>query len=356
MFYIDHDMIFGLSTAGGHQGEVADATVDICESRDIGPMIKWVDDFNVFRFPIAGDGIVTPFIYAYDLASMKDRISDLNVPWHPNKGQDFKDTVVYVGFLWDLPARTVSLTENKRFKFKRRFNDFLRDYRSNRISEKEVLKLSGSLSHIAFVYTSGRSYLSSLYTFSASFVSKFRPRWVPASVLSDLAHWSKILDSPFSWVLAPKRLVIDMDIWVDASTSWGISILIDGFWDAWRLVDGWRSPSRHIGWLEALAIELMALTLEAMGIRDAEVVTCSDNTGVIDAFGKGRGRNFMINLSIRRTDLLLVDNNLSLSLHYVESKDNLADPISRGVLGPKSLQSPYIIALPEELHPFLVHA
>jgi hypothetical protein len=78
--------------------------------------------------------------------------------------------------------------------------------------------------------------------------------------------------------------------------------------------------------------------------------------GVIGAFEKGRGRNFMVNFSIRRTDVLLVDNNLSLSFEYVKSEVNLADSISRGDLGPPSSRSLFNISLPVELTAYLVYA
>jgi hypothetical protein len=52
--FIDHVFPFGLSTAGGVQGHVADATVDILSSYDLGPIKKWVDDHTFFRFPDGG--------------------------------------------------------------------------------------------------------------------------------------------------------------------------------------------------------------------------------------------------------------------------------------------------------------
>jgi hypothetical protein len=113
-----------------------------------------------------------------------------------------------------------------------------------------------------------------------------------------------------------------MGIWVDTSTSWGIGVMINGLWDAWKFYDGWSGPGRNIGWLEGVAVELACLILEARG-----------------AFERGRGRNFVVKFSICRTDVLMVDRNISISFIYVPSEVNLADPISRGELGLPSLQS-----------------
>ncbi|KAJ2935338.1 hypothetical protein H1R20_g1756, partial [Candolleomyces eurysporus] len=42
LFYLNHDVPFGLRNASGLQGEVADAIVDIWHSLGVGPVIKWV--------------------------------------------------------------------------------------------------------------------------------------------------------------------------------------------------------------------------------------------------------------------------------------------------------------------------
>lgn len=53
---------------------------------------------------------------------------------------------------------------------------------------------------------------------------------------------------------------------VDASTSWGIVLVIDGQWQAWQLVPGWKSDGRDIGWAEMVAIEFVTHTVVAMGL------------------------------------------------------------------------------------------
>jgi hypothetical protein len=69
----DHNFPFGLRTSGNIQGTVADAFVDILELKRIGPVPKWVDDFEFFRFPISSslllDGSVS-YTYAYDLSTI----------------------------------------------------------------------------------------------------------------------------------------------------------------------------------------------------------------------------------------------------------------------------------------------
>jgi hypothetical protein len=39
-FWIEHNMVFGLVTAGGQHGQVADATIDIWRSMGVAPVLK----------------------------------------------------------------------------------------------------------------------------------------------------------------------------------------------------------------------------------------------------------------------------------------------------------------------------
>jgi hypothetical protein len=81
----------------------------------------------------------------------------------------------------------------------------------------------------------------------------------------------------------------DLGIFVDASTSWGISIIISGHWAACRLTNNWKIEGRDICWLETLAIEFLTYFLEAMGWQNTHLLVHSDNQGAIGTLDKGRG-------------------------------------------------------------------
>lgn len=53
-----------------------------------------------------------------------------------------------------------------------------------------------------------------------------------------------------------------------------------------------------------------------------------------------------MNDCIRRSEAIFDASDLSVTLTYVNTKDNLADPISRGFLPSTSLRLPRIITLP----------
>lgn len=66
--------------------------------------------------------------------------------------------------------------------------------------------------------------------------------------------------------LSPRPLTRDYGIWVDASTGTGVGLLWNGHWAAWSTSPQWRGPSRDIGWLEAVAVELAVRLAYSKGI------------------------------------------------------------------------------------------
>lgn len=150
------------------------------------------------------------------------------------------------------------------------------------------MRLHGTLQHITFVYIFGRAYLPALTRLIAKFGNnRFAYRFVDRAVTRDLNWWHDTLScTKFSRSLLPRK-TIDLNIWVDASTSWGIGLWIHSHWSAWGLQPGWSNGQWDIGWLETIAIELAALWLSTQNIYDSHVHVNSDNTGVIGALNKG---------------------------------------------------------------------
>jgi hypothetical protein len=361
-FFLDHNLPFGAASASGLQGEVADATQDIWEHARIGPTWKWVDDFFIIRVPDpdgpflgSSNGII--YRYRYDLHSAKAYIGPINIPWHPTKGADFGDTRDYVGYTFDFPSRSVSLPPSKRSKYTSRLQVFLDTFRNKQVFKRDAEKIAGTLTHCTFVYLHGRTYLSNLYRWIADFPNEFVPRFMRSAVISDLVWWLQLLstdNSPRS--LVPRPPTRNYDIWVDASTSFGIGILWNGLWDMWSLLDGWHVPVGHdIGWLETIAVEFAIRVSHQFGLANTDILIRGDNEGVIGAFNKGRCSNLASNMSIRRSERILKTANLSISLIYVNTSINLADPISRNILPSPLQRIPFRIPIPTELSPFLAN-
>src|ERR1700731_4874780 len=114
----DHCTPFGLTTSGNIQGLVADALVDILHCHGILNVVKWVDDFNIFRFPSQPSKV--SFTYDFDLSSLFSITDPLGIHWHSveKKGHDFASTTEYGGFVWDLPLKRVTVSDQKHRKYK----------------------------------------------------------------------------------------------------------------------------------------------------------------------------------------------------------------------------------------------
>jgi hypothetical protein len=180
--------------------------------------------------------------------------------------------------------------------------------------------------------------------------NEFTRRYAPKSLITDLKWWFQALDIPgFYRELSPRGPRQDMGIFVDASTSWGIGIIIAGRWAAFRLHKDWKVEGRDICWLETVAVEILVYILEAMDISNTTLLIYSDNQGTIGSIGKGRSRNFHINLSIRRAYIVLASKFITPDLAYIASENNPADPISRGELGSIDTRITTSFSLPDEL-------
>lgn len=169
-------------------------------------------------------------------------------------------------------------------------------------------------------------------------------------MLSDLAWWlEKLKDGSVTRALRPRGPLQDLHLYVDASTSWGIGIVIGDLWASFKLSPTWKIAGRDICWLETVAIELLAYFLEEIGLHDCHLLIHSDNQGTIGALDKGRSPNSHINLSVRRTYLTLSHLSISPDITYVESIANPADPISRGEEGDAEKHLSHHFKLPAEL-------
>ena len=118
-------------------------------------------------------------------------------------------------------------------------------------------------------------------------MSKFPNNWalhhVPTSVKDSLAWWHRTLSIPNAERTLSPWTIIDLDIYVDASTSWGIVLMVGDRWAAWSLCKGWKVAGQDIGWAESIALELAILWIISQNFLDSEIIIHGDNTSVVSA-------------------------------------------------------------------------
>ena len=338
---------------------ISNAVVDIWAMEGVGPVCKYEDDLKVFRVPAHGapfhEGV---YSYSYDRDECIWCILELSVPWHPTKGDlYFLFVTDYIGFCWDIPQRLVLLPPPKRLKFLEHIRIFLDRFSGHHCHLNDTESLHRSFCHVAFIYLDSCSHLPSLSNFAASFQNdEYLMCYPPPSVISDLKFWHNALqDANFSHLLLPHGEIQDLGIYVDACTSWGIGIVIDGSWAAFQLKDNWKVPNHDICWLETVVIELLVYFLKQLGFQNAHLHIYSDNKGTIGALAKGRSCNHPINLAICRTLGVLYPLFISPDFTYILSVENLADLISHGDLGPLDKILLPKFTLPDELKSIFIH-
>jgi hypothetical protein len=124
-------------------------------------------------------------------------------------------------------------------------------------------------------------------------------------------------------------------VFVDASTSYGIGIVIGKEFDRFRLAADWRTAggeSRDIGFAEFAAVELAVYFLiSSFNISKRHLLVHSDNQGVVHAWAGRSSRNPSQNHVCARLLHLLSSHECFLTLVYMPSADNPADKPSRGI-------------------------
>ncbi|KAE8254247.1 hypothetical protein A4X06_0g1001 [Tilletia controversa] len=176
-------------------------------------------------------------------------------------------------------------------------------------------------------------YLMELARFSATFpVDNFYMKLhVPEPLRNDMTLWVRALvETPFIRSFDVPEKVFPDDVWVDASTEWGVGVVVGELWSAWKWRPGWQSESRHIGWAEAVALELGLLAAFACGASRALIRFWSDNHGVIGAYKKGRSLGRQANTVLKRVLAAEKREMSRLDIKYIESANNPADAPSRG--------------------------
>jgi len=111
---------------------------------------------------------------------------------------------------------------------------------------------------------------------------------------------------------------VNLDIWIDAWTSWGIGLSMGMSWAAWHLLPGWKSTTTSVGPNECISLQLAVMYLCETGARTyCEVTIRSDNANVISAFWQSA---MLRNDAVRQLTLYLSHSNLTNLLFSLPQK------------------------------------
>ena len=385
---------FGLSSAGGAYGMLADAGADIFRAQGMGPLAKWVDDHVFFRIPrshlsrynakhnewhreilangghrqeggrlwYGGKGLPSGAAEEFDEDCSRDlrdlsrssprppsdqeftyadadidRLSaSLGIRWQAAKSIPFGTEVPYLGFCWDMRTQLVHLPDGKKAKYQAAIVEWKTKRTHNLL---ETQQLYGKLFHAALVIPAGRAHLTNMEAMLASFNnSPFLPHTPPRDTPYDLAWWQHQLGRANLFIPIPRpHPLVEYRAYSDASSGFGVAITVGARWRAWRLAPGWKSQGRDILWAEAIGFELLTLCIFALSGKGDHVVVYGDNRGVVEGWWKRCSANRPTNHVFRRILQLSEDCDRTVHTRYVPSAQNPADAPSRGLYPPRSL-------------------
>jgi hypothetical protein len=180
------------------------------------------------------------------------------------------------------------------------------------------------------------------------------------NVKDDLNFWLKTLENYKTTRLCPISKPVEIQ-WVgDASTSFGIGVLVGHRWAQLQLKENWQyaEPKRTIAWLETVAIRVGVLVVHEI-LKDTKgnnFIVYTDNTTTESVLKSRKSRDHHSNQELKQIQQLLVELELDITPIRVISKENKADGLSRGVCAPHVTENRVWFLIPDDLTEFLFHA
>jgi hypothetical protein len=324
---MDFAASFGMASSCGIFGAIADMLLAIYKAHGITRVLKWVDDFLAIRTP--GE--------SWTEKSFMDLTGRLGIPWSLEKLKPFASQQKFIGFIWDLAAKAVSMPIEKLQATIALARRWLAP--RSRFSSHDAASLHGKLVHTSTIFPLIRPFLPRISRFADRFKSHRAKLSPPSSLVADLRWIVSILaNTPNTRQLSTPN-PFDIGWWGDASSAFGIGVVIGPFWNVWRYADGVRVGPKadfDIGWAEAIAVELgleMATYHDVLN-HSEEFRSCllvrSDNQGIVTVLNSGRSRSEATNSVLQRIYASLARSSRTVHAVYIPSRDNIADALSRG--------------------------
>lgn len=323
--YVDTRITFGGVAGCGSFGRPADAWKQIMQhEHDIVMIFRWVDD-NLFLKRHASSTKMVDIVH---------RSKELGVQTNEEKLSEFAHEQKFIGFVWNGMNKTVRLPESKLLERQMQIEEVLKG-QSFSFHEMEVFV--GRLTHVSYLLPQLKCYLCGLYRMKNDWHHKMAKRQIPEDVREDLEFWRDTLIDFKHLRLIASPEPIDIS-WVgDASTSYGIGVLIGSRWIRIRMTDAWQSaPSdyKHINYLETVVIRVGLLMIIDLGDKAGKhLVVWTDNTTAQAAITNRKSRNKAVNEEWKIIQRLLILHQIEIHARRVSSEENAADKLSRGLIG-----------------------
>jgi hypothetical protein len=347
--YLDTRITFGGVAGCGSFGRPADVWKEIMSSEfDLVKIFRWVDDNLFIKKPESK-------------TSMKEVINRsmaLGVLTNEKKCSDFSAEQKFIGFIWNGMFQTVRLPTEKLEQRKDQISVFLEYGRKFSFNDVEIL--TGRLNHVSYMLPQLRCYLRSLYRWLSDWFDLQARRYTPEDVIEDLERWLNVLNNFNHTRLIQSSKAVDIG-WVgDASTSFGVGVIIGKKWAQLKIVKqrNGNLPKRNIAWLETVAVRVGLMMLESLNQlrKGSNIIVWTDNTTTESVIGKRKSADIHVNNEWKTIQDFLLEEEIDLTGKRVKSHDNIADGLSRGLRGNLNDRDRVWFDIPTNWDPYLCHA
>jgi hypothetical protein len=148
--------------------------------------------------------------------------------------------------------------------------------------------------------------------------------------------------------------------WVrDASSSFGIGVLVGHRWAQFKLKKGWKAHLKllekgGIAWAETAAIRLgMLIVSKIRQVQGKKFIVFTNNTTSESVVTKHRSRDRAVNKEWKKIQSLLVLLKCNIEAMRVTSAHNDADELLRGIGKRLKMEDCVVIGVPDDLTPVL---
>lgn len=184
---------------------------------DIVKVFRWVDN-NLF---------LKRYDSTTEMSDIVTRSKALGVQTNAEKLSHFQHEQKFIGFIWNGMNKTVRLPEIKLEERKGQIKEVLI---GDLFSFNQIEIFVGLLNHVSYLLPQLKCYLCGLYRMKKNWHNKAARRHIDQDVREDLEFWKLTLASFKHLRLITSPIPLEIG-WVgDASTSYGIGILLGDRW------------------------------------------------------------------------------------------------------------------------------
>lgn len=318
-WYADAVLPFGLRSAPKLFNVIADAVQFVARSQGIQHVTHYLDDFIVL-------GCAGTNQCERDLKVLVSICECLGVPLAGEKLEGPATRLEILGIIVDTEAMQLSLSERKIAELL----TLLREWQDKKVSTKrDVQSLAGKLQHAAKVVRPGRCFVWHIYGLTSVKGGPDQPVRFNYRARSDIQWWLAFLEdwNGVSLYWKPIRDSPDVEVWSDASGSWGCGALTDSRWFIFQWPEVLQPLS--IAHKEAIPI-VIAGYLWGQHWSGKVIRFSSDNKAVVDVLNNLYCKDAVLMCYLRCLVFCAASHNFWFTAKHIPGKKNvLADAISR---------------------------